>query len=896
MTRVLAGILVILGVVSVPLASAQNARTGRLTITVADQTGAVIPGATVSVTSQDNPGRTANAPETTSPQGVAVFQGLPPGRFTVLVDFPGFEPRLVRDLRVREGDNRQSVALAIQKVEDTVTVSQDPSSAASDRRGSSFGTVLTREQIDALSEDPEEMRRQLADMAGLGAVIKVDSFEGAQLPPKSQIRMIRISRDQFAAENHFAGGLQIDIVTQPGLGPIRGQVGTRLQDGSMTGRSPFVPKKGPERSTTYNLNLSGSLVRERTSFSMSVNGLNAFETPNLKVATLTGQRSEALTVRRPRNQMGVNVNVDHALTKDQTLRFGLNRNANSQRNLGIGDYNLPERAYQTENATYSMRAQHVGPLGRRFFTNSRVQIGWTDSATRSALESPTIRVLDAFTSGGQQLAGGNHNRTVNLASDLDYVRGRHSVRTGIVVDGVWHRSDSTSNYLGTYTFESLAAFEENRPRSYTRRIGDPNIDYLNMQGALYLQDDIRLRPNLTLSPGVRYEVQTHLSDFNNLGPRIGVTWAPGRNGRTSYRASAGIFYDWLGTGTYEQTLRVDGFQQRELNIPSPSFPDPGDTGFVPPLNRYLLGDAVRMPRQLRFSGGVDRSLTRSSRVGFTYAHLRGTSLQRGLNLNAPIDGVRPFPEFGNIVEVVSDAGSRSDNVTVFFNASLTRPATPPAPSAPGAAPAPFVPPAQRFVDWRRASITTQYTVGRFRNNTDGDFSVSPTGSLEQDWGTAGGDVRHRVIVQYSTQIVRNMTTSLLLNMSTGAPYTLQTGRDDNGDLIFNDRPAGVARNTERASGQMSLNANFNYGFTFGRAAVNTPPGIGITSVGGVITATTIAAPQQGRYRVSFFVQAQNLTNRSNFVGYSGVMTSPFFRIPTNVSNPRRVDMGMNFGF
>jgi hypothetical protein len=894
MRRVLGWTWFALGVLSCQLLEAQTVREGRLTVTVADQTGAVIPGATVTLTAQDSKSApTPVAPVTTSSQGVATFQGLAPGRFTVQVQFSGFEPRLLSDVRIRAGENRQNVALEISKVEDTVTVSQDPSSAASDRRGSSFGTVLTREQIDALSDDPEEMRRQLAEMAGLDAVIKVDSFEGAQLPPKSQIRMIRISRDQFAAENHSAGGLQIDIVTQPGIGPIRGQIGTRLQDGSMTGRSPLVPKKGPERSTTYNLSLSGSLVPQKTSFTMNVNGLSAFQTPNLNVALPTGTRSEALTVRRPRDQMSVNLTLDHALTKDQTLRLSVNRNANAQRNLGIGDYNLPERAYETENTNYNVRVQHVGPLGRRFFTNTRVQIGWTETATLSELEAPTIRVIDAFTSGGQQLAGGNRNRTVNVASDLDYVRGRHSLRAGVVLESLWHRSNSTSNYLGTFTFESLEAFEANRPRSYTRRIGDPNIDYFNLQGAVYLQDDIRVRPNLTLSPGIRYEAQTHVSDFNNLGPRFGITWAPGSSGRTSYRASAGVFYDWLNAGTYEQTLRVDGFQQRELNIADPSYPDPGDTGFVPPVNRYLLGEGVRMPRQLRFSGGIDQRLTRQSRIGFTYAHLRGTSLRRGRNLNAPIGGVRPNPEFGNIVEVVSDARSRSDNVVVFFNVSLTRPNPSPAPPAAGAPP---VPPVQRFFDWRRASITVQHQLGRIRNNTDGDFSVSPTGSLDADWGTAGGDVRHRTTVSYSSQLIRNLSTTLLLNFSSGSPYTLQTGLDDNGDLIFNDRPIGVARNTERTAGQMSLNGNVNYSFTFGRPPSVPPTGIGITSINGVITATTFSAPQQGRYRVSVFVQGQNLTNHSNFIGYSGVQTSRFFGRPTNVLNPRRIDMGINFGF
>ncbi len=878
-----------------------QSRDGRLTVTVSDQTGAVIPNATVTVSAQENGERAkVVAPAQTSDQGVAVLQGLTPGRYLVVIEFPGFETRTIRDVRIRAGDNRQSAVLAIQKLEDTVTVGQDRDRAASDPRGPAFGTVLTREQIEALSDDPDELKRQLQEMAGPGAVIKVDSFEGAQLPPKSQIRMIRFSRDAFAAENHFAGGIQIDIVTQPGIGPIRGNVSMRLRDGSMTGRSPFVQKKGPERSQEYGLGLGGSLARERTSFNLNLNGLTSFDTPNLNAALLTGTRSEALAIRRPREQMSVNANLDHALTKDQTLRLNFNRNGFSNRNLGIGNYDLPERAYETESSTYSFRAQHVGPLGRRFFTNSRLQISWNQSETQSSLEAPTIRVLDAFTSGGQQLSGGSRNRYANVASDLDYVRGIHSMRLGLVMDGQWSHSDSTSNYLGTYTFETLQAFEANQPRSFTRRIGDPNIDFFNVQGALYLQDDIRVRRNLTLSPGVRYELQTHVSQYDNVGPRFGVTWSPGTSGKTSLRVSSGIFYDWLGLGTYEQTLRVDGFRQQELNIEYPIYPDPGRVGVIPPLNRYLLSAGVRMPRQLRFSGGIDQQVTRQSRIGVTWARMMGRSLQRGENLNAPVDGVRPFPEFGNVIQVVSDARSRQDTVTVFYNISLNRPAAGPGGPAPATPLVNGLPVGrtQPMIDWRRMSITGQYTAGWLRNNTDGDFWVSPTGNLTREWGAAAGDIRHRVITQISSQLVRNLTTSMLMNLVSGTPYTLQTGVDGNGDLIFNDRPLGIGRNTERAKEQLYLNANVNYSFTFGRANPATPPptAIGITNIGGATSVQTISVPQTGRYRVSLFANAQNLTNRYNYVGYSGLITSPFFRQPRDVVNPRRVDFGITFGF
>jgi hypothetical protein len=146
------------------------------------------------------------------------------------------------------------------------------------------------------------------------------------------------------------------------------------------------------------------------------------------------------------------------LTRDQTLRISYNRTAFTSENLGIGAYDLPERAFSTEERNHMLRSQEAGPLGRRFFTNTRLQVGWGRRESRSVLEAATIRVNDAFTSGGQQVAGGNRTRTFNLASDLDYVRGIHSVRTGLSLDGGWYRSDDRSNYLGTYRSRASTRF------------------------------------------------------------------------------------------------------------------------------------------------------------------------------------------------------------------------------------------------------------------------------------------------------------------------------------------------------------------------------------------------------------------------------------------------------
>jgi hypothetical protein len=154
-------------------------------------------------------------------------------------------------------------------------------------------------------------------------------------------------------------------------------------------------------------------------------------------------------------------------------------------------------------------------------------------------------------------------------------------------------------------------------------------------------------------------------------------------------------------------------------------------------------------------------------------------------------------------------------------------------------------------------------------------------------------VRQRLNVSVNNQIIKNLLIAINVNGASGAPYTIRTGLDDNGDLVFNDRPPGVGRNTARGDWHWTLNTMTGYVFAFGRAAGG-PPGIAVIGGGGAPVVQSVDAGP--RYRVQFFVQTQNLTNRANYVGYSGTQTSPFFGQPTSVLGTRKVESGINFSF
>ena len=158
--------------------------------------------------------------------------------------------------------------------------------------------------------------------------------------------------------------------------------------------------------------------------------------------------------------------------------------------------------------------------------------------------------------------------------------------------------------------------------------------------------------------------------------------------------------------------------------------------------------------------------------------------------------------------------------------------------------------------------------------------MPPTGTLDNDWGRGPADKPYRVQRRLTSTQLRNVTANLSLNASDGFPYNQVTGFDDNGDGLINDRPAGVGIWMLRTTPVWTLSTRVQYTLPIG--ATPAVQGLGP------------AAAQ--RYRMGVYVSVNNLTNHANLTGFSGVMTSPFFRTATNVQNPRKVDMGFNLTF
>jgi hypothetical protein len=872
-TTILRTCLALVSLAAVPAAAAAQPPSSTLRIVVQDPTGAVIVGAEVAAHAVDQISGPVRS--VTNDRGEAVFT-LVNGRYTIRAESPGFEPKELANLRLR-GDARREMKLSLAKIAQEVTVGQDARERASDPRGNSFGNVLTREQIDALPDDPDEMEETLKQMAGPGGVVRVDGFRGGRLPPKSQIRGIRFRRDMFAAENHGGGMVFVDVTTNPGGGAFRGTADFTFRDESLNARNPMAPRRGPEQQHNASFTASGTLWKDRTGFSFSTNGSNGYDSRTI-LAALPGTRLSDV-VRRPSERAGFTARLDHGLTASHTLRASYQRNGTETDNLGVGDFDLPERAYSRQTDENVFRLSFTGPMARSFFNESRFQVRSSRMESDSLTNGPALIVLDSFNGGGAQIAGGRRATEIELASDLDFARGRHSARAGVLFESGWYRSDDVRNTAGTFTFSSLDAFEAGRPTTFTQRSGDPLVELSHVQFGWYAQDDIRVNRGLSVSLGVRHEVQTHLSDWLNIAPRAGATWSPFRSGKTTFRGGVGIFYDWYDAQSYEQTLRVDGSRQTELAIRNPGFPDPysGGSVMVLPSGRIVQAGDLRMPMFLRSNVGVERTIGRG-RLMAGYSFGRGHNLLRGRNVNAPdASGARPDPSAGNITQVESTGRSASHALNTSFSLNLP---------------------------WHRTNVFVNYSLGRIRNDTDGPFGLPADNfDLAAEWGPAAGDVRHRMSALFNMDLWKGLKLSTTLNGMSGTPYNVTTGFDDNGDTVSNDRPAGVARNSGRGAARLDAGGRLSWTFGFGRrqdaGGAGSGPQIVIRTIGGPAPESMggfSGGAENKRWRFELYLAGTNLFNRTNPLAYSGVMTSQFFGQSTSAMPGRRLEVGSRFYF
>jgi hypothetical protein len=413
--------------------------------------------------------------------------------------------------------------------------------------------------------------------------------------------------------------------------------------------------------------------------------------------------------------------------------------------------------------------------------------------------------------------------------------------------------------------------------------GAPGLGVDQFDVGLFVGDDWRLRPSLTLNLGVRYETQTNVHDLRDLAPRVGFAWAPGARtpksqAKTVVRGGFGMFYDRFAINNTLAADRYNGIVQQQYVVTNPDFfpniPAPSVLAGFQSTVIQQISPLVRAPYTMQASLTLERQLPKGTTLALTYANSRALRLLRSQDINAPFpgtydpavngSGVFPLGRPGPVFEMQTNGAYKQNQFIANVNSKVSQ----------------------------TISLFGTYVFNRSRSNTEGanTFPGNPY-SLAGEFGPAGNDVHHRVNAGGSINTKWNVRLSPLVTLQTGQPFDITTGSDPYGTTLFNARPGIganpaklgliptayglldpnpdpgetlLSRNYGRGPGQMMVNLRVAKTFGFGPERKSSKPG-GI-----------FAAPSERRYSLVFSMAVRNILNHTNPGPIFGNITSPLF--------------------
>ncbi len=801
-----------------------------------------------------------------NPQEIIVSK-IEQGKYLLEIQAAGFK-NYSQEIEIISGKNDLTVKLELAEVVENVEVDQSAQEKSVDEAFSGF---LTKSQIEALSDDPKEMEKELKQIAGdPNAVIKVDGFNEGRLPQKSQIASIRIVRSSFDAENHELGFTYINITTKPGNQKFSGSLSFNFNDEFLNARNAFSLKRFPEQSKNTVFFLSGPIKKDKTAFSATIIDFRNFNAQNINAILPTGSFSDSVAGRT--NFSTINTTINQNLSKYHNAKLNYEFVNSSSKNLGVGGFDLAERAFDAKSRSHQLRVSESGYISNKFLNEIRFEFKNETANMLPQNENVGVIVLDSFSRGGAGNFSRNSKQTFMFADNLLFGYKNHALKIGLQTEYERRNETSETNKNGTFLFSSLDDFNLAKPAIFTQNIANRKVNLSQIQLGVFVQDDWRVKKNLNFSFGLRYELQNNLKDFNNFSPRIGFTWSPLKTGKLTFRGGGGIFYNWLETNNLSTILSNDISQPSETIIINPSFPNPSLGGTSQTLSRsYWQTDAnLKNPYIVHISFATESRLNKRLSLRSGYVYQKGIHQFRGRNINAPIDGIRPNPNFGNITNIESSAFFVKNSLEIGLNGSLRK----------------------------NVSFYFNYGLSKTTSDNNGIFGLpSDNYNLRLDRSFANNDQRHRFSSSWSWTIRKGLRLSGNYSINSPLPFTITTGKDNNNDIVFNDRPFGVKRNSRRGTWRKQLDLSFSYAFSFIKKK-NKDDGksFGMVTSSGESATGFDFTDSDKRFSLKFYATAENLLNQTNFRNFVGVQTSQFFLKPNSSDQARKLVFGLRFSF
>jgi hypothetical protein len=790
--------------------------TGSLHGQVTDPSGAAVTKADVQVVGPD--GKILKA--TTSQTGTYEVKGLAPGSYGIKVSAKGFTLYEVDGINIALGQSQKmDVALSIEVQQQNVNVSDQAIGLDTSAENNATQMVLTGKDLDALSDDPDELADDLQALAGPsagpnGGQIYIDGFTGGQLPPKSSIREIRINQNPFSAEYDKLGYGRIEIFTKPGTDQYHGQISVIGNSSYFNSTSPFATSTPSYDTTQYSGNFGGP-VGKKASFFVNFErrniGDNAIVNAFVLDPTTFAQVPYNTSVPIPQTRTNVSPRMDFQLTPTNTLSVRYQYWQNNQQDQGVGQFSLPTQAYGLTTTEQTVQVSDTQLFGAKVVNELRFQYLHDSDNETPAFTDPTINVQGAFVGGGSSLGYNfykqDHFELQNYTSVLE---GKHMFKFGGRLRAERDSSNSNPNFNGTFTFNSLTAYQITEQGiadgltpaqiraagggagQFSITYGTPAVVITYYDVGLYFSDDWRWKPNFTISYGLRFETQTDIHDNGDLAPRLSFAWGLGKGTtpKTVLRAGWGMFYDRFEEQYVLQANRLNGMTQQQYIVDQPDF-----YPFVPPQGSPLLNTAKTFPTSyelapnlraaytMQTAVSVERQINKNANIAISYLNSRGVHQFLTRNVNAPLpgtydpndptSGVRPFGSAaGNIYQYESDGEFEQNQLIVNANVRIGS----------------------------KVSLFGWYTLNNVNANTNGASSFPNNQyNLAQNYGPTQYDVRNRVFIGGTVALPRGFRLNPFLVVSSGIPFNITLGQDYNGDSIFNDRP------TFATPGQMGQN-------------------------------------------------------------------------------------------
>ena len=914
---------------------------GTLRGVVTDPSGAVIPQAAVSLTTPQ--GQSVSS-TTSNREGFYELKGIAPGSYNVNATAKGFAVFGRENVTVVAGQaQRLDIALEIEVQQENVTVEDEAPSVQVAPENNASSIIIKGKDLEALSDDPDELQAELQALAGPsagpnGGQIYIDGFTGGQLPPKASIREIRINQNPFSAQYDKLGYGRIEIFTKPGTNKFHGQFLFNDNNSIFNALNPFVTQVPSYQTELFNGSISGPLSKTASFFfNAERRNINDPSVVNVPFDPVTGG---PFTQAFPNSRTRTNISprIDLQLGQNNTLMIRYQFTQNNETNDGIGQFALPSQAYNVANTEQTLQISDTQVLSPNVVNETRFQYIRDRNNQTSQNFQPTISVLGEFTSGGNPLGIVSDNADhYELQNYTSIVHGKHFMKFGGRLRITRDANSATSNFNGTYTFSSLSAYQSNAPSQYSITTGLPLARVALIDAGLYGEDEWRLRPNMSLSYGLRFETQSHISDHADLAPRVSFSWGVGRGKnppKTVLRAGWGIFYDRFAYDLALQAERLNGTTQQQAVVSSPNFFSPNGPGPAPSQlsggstssTIYQISPDLRAPYTMQTGFSVERQVAKGATVTLTYLNSRGEHQLFIRDINAPnASGVRPLAgTYGNANVFAYDSSGIFRQNQLIAN--------------------------MRVSVGSRLSLFGFYSLN-FANSDLGSASYSPTlssapgggfssggagsspGFLSDsfdpmaDYGRATFDVRHRAVLGGNIAMPYGFRLNPFMLVTSGRPFDITLGQDLNGDSIFNDRPAFSAPgtggkvtpfgtfntgvplpgqtivpiNSGTGTASFTLNLRLSKSFGFGpkldrasAADVSGGPGgpggrggaggpgggglgpRGLSGGGGPRGGPFGAAPATRRYNLTFTVAARNVLNHPNLAMPVGNLNSPLF--------------------